>query len=86
MNVKTVLGFALTVVVLLPASQALPQAFRQPYGIESLNDIDNIAPIREQILKEEEWLRWRKDHVVLEVMRRVGVDIPRSKRCCNWFA
>ncbi len=75
MNVKTVLGFVLTVAALLPAAMALPQAFQQPYGIESLNDIDNVAPIREQILKEEEWLRWRKEHVVPEVMRRVGVDM-----------
>ena len=54
---------------------ALPQAFQQPYGIRSQGDIDNVVPIREQILKEEEWLRWRKDHIVPEVMRRVGVDM-----------
>ena len=54
---------------------ALPQAFQQPYGIQSQGDIDNVVPIREQILKEEEWLRWRKDHIVPEVMRRVGVDM-----------
>ncbi len=75
MNVKTAIGFALTAAVLLPATRALPQAFRQPYGIESLNDVDNITPIREQILQEEEWPRWRKDHVVPEVMRRIGVDM-----------
>jgi len=59
------------------------QEFDQPFGIESLGDIDNIAPIRQQILKEEEWLRWRKENIVPEVMRRVGVDmwlISRNER------
>ena len=50
MTVRTVAGLALAAATLLPATNA-PQAFRQPYGIVSQNDIDNIAPIREQILK-----------------------------------
>ncbi|MEE9602924.1 MAG: hypothetical protein V3V75_06440, partial [Thermoguttaceae bacterium] len=65
------------------ADRAISQEFDQPFGIESLGDIDNIAPIRQQILKEEEWLRWRKENIVPEVMRRVGVDmwlISRSER------
>ena len=65
----------LVVMVLLPTAIGRPQAFQQPYGIESQNDIENIAPIRHQILMEEEWLRWRKEHIVPEVMRRVGVDV-----------
>ena len=70
------ISVSLLVVALLPlAAIAWPQSFQQPYGIESLNDIDNVAPIREQILKEEEWLRWRKEHIVPEVMRRIGVDM-----------
>ncbi len=75
MTVRTVAGLALAAATLLPATNAAPQAFRQPYGIVSQNDIDNIAPIREQILKEEEWLRWRKDNIVPEIMRRIGVDM-----------
>ena len=65
----------LVVMVLLPTAIGRPQAFQQPYGIESQNDIENIAPIRHQILMEEEWLRWRKEHIVPEVMRRMGVDV-----------
>ena len=61
--------------VLLPTAIGRPQAFQHPYGIESQNDIENIAPIRQQILMEEEWLRWRKKHIDPEVMRRVGVDV-----------
>ena len=64
----------LAVAVLLPAAIARPQAVGQPYGIESRDDVNNVAPIRQQILKEEEWLRWRKEHIVPEVMQRVGVD------------
>ncbi len=75
MNLRTVAGFALAVATLTPAANAPSQAFQQPYGIVSQHDIDNIAPIREQILKEEEWLRWRKEHIVPEIMRRVGVDM-----------
>ena len=79
MIVKKVSVFLLMVAGLLPAAIARPQAFQQPYGIESQHDIENIAPIRQQILKEEEWLRWRKEHIVPEVMRRVGVDVWRSE-------
>ena len=69
--------------VLLTSADMIAQDFYQPYGIESLNDVDNIAPIREQVLKEEEWLRWRKKHIVPEVMKRVGIDmwlIERNER------
>lgn len=77
MSTRSLVTTALVLIVLV-ASTGVPvqaQAPPQPFGIESLNDIDNIAPIRQQILKEEEWLRWRKKHVVPEVMRRVGVDM-----------
>lgn len=74
MNTRRVSAFAVVVAVLLPAA-AWPQASQQSYGIASQGDIANVAPIRQQILKEEEWLRWRKEHVVPEVMRRIGVDM-----------
>ena len=74
MTAKKVSVSLLAVAVLLPAAIARPQALRQPYGIESQGDVSNVAPIRQQILKEEEWLRWRKEHIVPEVMQRVGVD------------
>jgi len=77
MSTRSLATTALWVTVLL-ASTGVPaeaQSPRQPFGIESQNDVENIAPIRQQILKEEEWLRWRKQHVVPEVMRRVGVDM-----------
>ncbi len=76
MKVRIVLGtVVLAVAALFIAVDSVAQDFDQPYGIESLNDIDNVAPIRQQILKEEEWLRWRKKHIVPEVMRRAGVDL-----------
>lgn len=65
----------LALFVVCPATPAVAQAPPQAFGIESQNDIENITPIRQQILKEEEWLRWRKKHVVPEVMRRIGVDM-----------
>ena len=61
MTAQKISASLLVVAVLLPAAIARPQGFQDPYGIESLNDIDNVAPIREQILKEEEWLRWRQE-------------------------
>ncbi len=75
MTTKKVSVSLLAVAALLPAAIALPQAARQPYGIASQDDINNVAPIRQQILKEEEWLRWRKENIVPVVMRRVGVDM-----------
>jgi Xaa-Pro aminopeptidase len=65
----------LAVFVVSPATPTVAQSPPQAFGIESRHDIENIAPIREQILKEEEWLRWRKQHVVPEVMQRIGVDM-----------
>lgn len=48
---------------------------QQPHPIRSLGDVHNIAPIRQQILHEEEWLRWRKANVLPEVMRRYDLDM-----------
>lgn len=76
MGIKIVPAVAVFVIAIsFKVDISFTQEFGQPYGIESLNDIDNIAPIRQQVLKEEEWLRWRKKHIVPEVMKRVGVDL-----------
>ena len=72
MGIKIVPAVAVFVIAIsFIVDISFTQEFDQPYGIESLNDIDNIAPIRQQVLKEEEWLRWRKKHIVPEVMKRV---------------
>ncbi len=75
MTRRRALATGLAINLLLTATSALAQIAPQPYGIESRGDVENVAPIREQILKEQEWLRWRKEHIVPEVMRRVGVDM-----------
>ena len=69
--VRAVMGLT----AILHSAGAFAEEFDQPFGLESQNDIANIATDRAQILKEEEWLRWRKKHIVPEIMRRVGVDM-----------
>ncbi len=74
MNVKsTMTGLFLIILICAPSSSA--QDFNQPFSLEPVKDIENIASIRQQVLKQEEWLRWRKKHVVPEVMRREGIDL-----------
>ena len=72
---KVLAIIVLAVATHITAGSSNAQEFDQPFGIERLGDIDNVVPIRQQILKEEEWLRWRKKNVVPEVMRRLNVDM-----------
>ena len=65
----------LVLLSVIAAAIATAQDFAQPYGIVPSNDVDNVSTIQQQILKQEEWLKWRKQHVVPEIMRRVGVDM-----------
>jgi len=65
----------LTGILSLFMSSLLAQEFNQPHGIVPSDDIENIATVREQALKMEEWLVWRKEHIVPEVMRREGADM-----------
>lgn len=51
------------------------QNYNQANEFLSANDVENIATKQEQVLKMEEWLKWRKSHVVPKVMRRYEVDM-----------
>jgi len=61
-------------ILLLSSGYSMAQEFNQPYQYISANDDENIASVREQTLKMEEWLKWRKNHVVPQVMRRSNID------------
>ena len=73
MNYLNKLAFLLIILVVSVSISA--QEFSQPYPFVSVNDVGNVATVREQVLKMEEWLKWRKENIVPEVMRRSGVDM-----------
>lgn len=50
-------------------------SFAQDYGVSAVNDSVKILPERERARLKNEWLRWRLDHIVPELMRREGIDM-----------
>jgi Xaa-Pro aminopeptidase len=50
-------------------------AAAQEFGGAAVKDIDNILPERERALIYNEWLRWRLDNLIPELMRREGIDL-----------
>jgi len=51
------------------------QSYSQDYGVAAVNDSFNILPERERAQVTNDWLRWRLDNIIPEVMRRDGIDL-----------
>ena len=49
--------------------------YSQDYGVASVNDSHKILPERERAKVMNEWLRWRLDNIIPELMRREGIDM-----------
>jgi len=49
--------------------------YSQDYGVASVNDSYKILPERERAKVMNEWLRWRLDNIIPELMRREGIDM-----------
>jgi Xaa-Pro aminopeptidase len=50
-------------------------SFAQDVGLTGVQDSKNILPERERAGIQNEWLRWRLDNIIPELMRREGIDL-----------
>ena len=50
-------------------------SFSQDYGVSAVDDSQKILPERERARVMNEWLRWRLDNIIPELMRREGIDM-----------
>jgi Xaa-Pro aminopeptidase len=50
-------------------------AFSQGYGVTAVQDSQNILPENERARVRNEWLKWRLEHIIPELMRREGIDM-----------
>ncbi len=54
----------------------LPIAARaQDHGVAAVSDTQNILPVQEQERLMDQWLAWRLDNILPELMRREGIDM-----------
>jgi len=47
----------------------------QDYGVAGVKDIKNILPERDRIPVMNNWLKWRLENIIPELMRREGIDM-----------
>ena len=47
----------------------------QDHGVSAVNDTKNILPVQEQERLMDQWLRWRLDHILPDLMKREGIDM-----------
>ena len=47
----------------------------QDHGVAAVDDTQNILPVQEQERLMDQWLRWRLDHILPDLMRREGIDM-----------
>lgn len=59
-------------VILVGTSRVL---VAQENDVAAVDDSQNILPLRERARVMNEWLRWRLDNIVPELMRREGIDM-----------
>jgi Xaa-Pro aminopeptidase len=72
--VKQLMVKLVTVILALAPLFASP-AFAQEQGVAAVNDSLKILPERQRAEVMNDWLRWRLDNIIPEVMRREGIDL-----------
>jgi Xaa-Pro aminopeptidase len=50
-------------------------SYSQEIGVADVEDSKKILPERERARVKNEWLRWRLDNIIPELMRREGIDM-----------
>ncbi len=50
-------------------------SFAQDYGVPAANDSHKILPEKERARVRNEWLKWRLDNIIPDLMRREGIDM-----------
>jgi len=68
--VKFFLVFSLVFVLFLTSN-----SYSQDYGVAAVDDSKNILPEKERARVMNEWLRWRLDNIIPDLMRKEGIDM-----------
>lgn len=68
--VKFFLVFSLVFVLFLTSN-----SYSQDYGVAAVDDSKNILPEKESARVMNEWLRWRLDNIIPDLMRKEGIDM-----------
>jgi len=50
-------------------------SYSQDYGVAAVKDSHKILPERERARVMNEWLKWRLDNIIPDLMRREGIDM-----------
>jgi len=50
-------------------------SYSQDIGVTAVQDIKNILPLQKQLQIVEQWLEWRLDNIIPDLMRREGIDM-----------
>ncbi len=50
-------------------------SFSQDYGVAATNDIDNILPEKERPRVINDWMEWRLENILPDLMREEGIDM-----------
>jgi len=68
--VKFFLVFSLVFILFLTSN-----SYSQDYGVAAVDDSKNILPEKERARVMNEWLRWRLDNIIPDLMRKEGIDM-----------
>jgi len=63
--------FSLSLLSLLFAGNLISQ----DYGVTGVQDMENILPERDRVPVVNQWLKWRLENIIPEIMRREGIDM-----------
>lgn len=61
--------------ILLAAGMIFQGGWSDDLGVADVKDSRNILPLRERAEIVNNWLRWRLDNIIPELMRREGIDM-----------
>ena len=53
----------------------ITNSYSQDIGVTAVQDIKNILPLQKQLKIMEQWLEWRLDNIIPDLMRREGIDM-----------
>ncbi|MFQ6037867.1 MAG: M24 family metallopeptidase [Candidatus Aminicenantales bacterium] len=65
----------MVVVIFLGLFSGTVSGLTQDYGVERVWDSKNILPEKEKARVMNEWLKWRLEHIIPDLMRREGIDM-----------
>jgi Xaa-Pro aminopeptidase len=68
-------NFGIAFLLMAMVTGTAASATTQEFGGAAVKDIEKILPERERAAVYNEWLRWRLDNLIPELMRREGIDL-----------